>query len=124
MLGTIAFFITICYHTIYAAPWIFPPLAFYGLDLLLRLVRTRVKDAVLVPVDKQMTLIHIPFATSGWVAGQHVRLRTFVGGAKIWESHPLTIMVAPAGKGCVDSYMGGRLLHLCRCDLNWCSIRF
>ncbi|KAF9034815.1 iron reductase [Panaeolus papilionaceus] len=101
LLGTIAFFITICYHTIYAAPWIFPPLAFHGLDLLLRLVRTRVKDAVLVPVDKQMTLIHIPFATSGWVAGQHVRLRTFVGGAKIWESHPLTIMVAPAGKGCI-----------------------
>ncbi|PPQ80497.1 hypothetical protein CVT24_002591, partial [Panaeolus cyanescens] len=121
LLGTSAFFITICYHTPYASPWIFPPLAFYGLDLLLRMVRTRVKDAVLVPVDKQMTLIHIPYATSGWVAGQHVRLRTFVGGVKIWESHPLTIMVAPTGKGCVDSYMGGITLGA-RVAGNWTRV--
>ncbi|KAJ6597944.1 hypothetical protein B0H10DRAFT_2441554 [Mycena sp. CBHHK59/15] len=40
-----AFFITICYHTIYAPPWIFPPLAFYGADLLLRLLKFRVAVA-------------------------------------------------------------------------------
>ena len=33
----VAFFVTIRYHTLYAAPWIYPPLAFYGLDLTMRL---------------------------------------------------------------------------------------
>ena len=57
MLCFVAFFVTICYHTIYASPWIFPPLAFYGFDMLLRLFRYRIKDATLVPVDNQMTLV-------------------------------------------------------------------
>lgn len=57
MLSFTAFFVTICYHTIYASPWIFPPLAFYGLDLLLRMFRHRIKDAVLVPIGNQMTLV-------------------------------------------------------------------
>lgn len=54
-----AFFITICYHTIYASPWIFPPLAFYGADLLLRLFRYRIKDATLTQIDKQMTIVRL-----------------------------------------------------------------
>lgn len=58
MLGYVAFFITICYHTTYATPWIFPPLAFYGFDMLLRLFRYRIKDATLVPVDGNMTLVN------------------------------------------------------------------
>ena len=56
-LGYAAFFITICVHTPYAEPWIYPCLAFYGLDLLFRMFRSRVKDAVLVPVGNQMTLV-------------------------------------------------------------------
>ena len=52
-----AFFITLCYHTIYARPWIYPALAFYGFDLALRLVRFRVKDATLDAPDNQMTLV-------------------------------------------------------------------
>lgn len=64
VLAFTAFFITICYHTIYASPWIFPPLAFYGADVLLRLFRYRIKDATLVAVDKQMTIVRFssPFA--------------------------------------------------------------
>ena len=57
VLGFVAFFITVCYHTTYASPWIFPPLAFYGLDLLMRMLRYNVKDATLVPVDSNMTLV-------------------------------------------------------------------
>ncbi|KAF8149317.1 hypothetical protein K438DRAFT_1988946 [Mycena galopus ATCC 62051] len=37
-----ALFLTICYHTIYAEPWIFPPLAFYGADIFLRILRWRI----------------------------------------------------------------------------------
>ena len=57
MLAFVAFYITICYHTIYAAPWIFPPLAFYGLDMLMRMLRYSIKDATLVPIDNTMTLV-------------------------------------------------------------------
>lgn len=48
---------TICYHTIYAPPWIFPPLVFYGLDILLRFLRYRIKDATLTPIGNQMTMV-------------------------------------------------------------------
>ena len=57
ILGFVAFCVTICYHTIYASPWIFPPLAFYGADILMRMFKVRIKDALLVPIDKQMTLV-------------------------------------------------------------------
>ncbi|KAF8630478.1 hypothetical protein AX15_002894 [Amanita polypyramis BW_CC] len=97
----VAFFITLCYHTIYARPWIYAPLALYGLDLLMRMVRIRIQDATLVPVDKQMTLVHIPYATSGWAPGQHVRLRVFFQG-RLFESHPFTIMCAPPTEGCLS----------------------
>jgi len=63
-----AFFITICYHTIYASPWIFPPLAFYGADLLLRLFRYRIKDATLTPIDKQMTIVRLSTVFSSLVS--------------------------------------------------------
>jgi hypothetical protein len=52
-----ALFITICYHTTYAVPWIFPPLAFYGFDLFLRMCRARVKDAELESVGGGITLV-------------------------------------------------------------------
>ena len=61
ILGFVAFCVTICYHTIYASPWIFPPLAFYGADILMRMFKVRIKDALLVPIDKQMTLVSILF---------------------------------------------------------------
>jgi len=94
-LGYAAFFITVCVHTPYAEPWIFPCLAFYGLDLLFRMLRSRMKDAVLVPVGNQMTLINIHDCDLGWHAGQHVRLRVFFEG-RLFESHPLTILNAPS----------------------------
>jgi hypothetical protein len=37
------FFTILCYHTIYAMPWIFHSLAFYGADFLVRFLRWRVK---------------------------------------------------------------------------------
>ncbi|KAG5732756.1 Ferric reductase transmembrane component 1 [Termitomyces sp. T112] len=90
-----AFFITVCYHTIYAPPWIFPPIAIYAFDLLMRAGRFRLKDARLVPVDDEMTIIHIPDCDGGFQAGQHLRLRVFFGG-RMFESHPLSIISAPS----------------------------
>lgn len=102
VLGYVSFFITICYHTIYASPWIFPPLAFYGLDILMRFLRYRIKDASLVPVDNNMTIINVHDCDGGWTAGQHVRLRVFFSG-RIIESHPLSIVNAPPSTSCIGS---------------------
>ncbi|EMD32717.1 hypothetical protein CERSUDRAFT_118461 [Gelatoporia subvermispora B] len=115
VLGFVAFFITICYHTIYASPWIFPPLAFYGMDMLLRMFRYRIKDATLVPVDDNMTLIHVHDCDGGWQAGQHVRLRIFFGG-RFFESHPLTILNAPSGTSCAPT---GELVLAARATGDW-----
>ncbi|KAJ6529454.1 hypothetical protein DFH09DRAFT_1250430 [Mycena vulgaris] len=81
-----AFFITLCYHTIYATPWIFPPIAFYAADVLLRVVRWRV--------------IHVPEAAGGWRAGQHVQVRALLG-ARAWEAHPLSVCCAAPGVSCL-----------------------
>ena len=56
VLTYVSFFVTICYHTIYARPWIYPALAFYALDLLMRLFRYRIKDATLTSVGN-MTIV-------------------------------------------------------------------
>ncbi|KAJ7459234.1 iron reductase [Mycena latifolia] len=96
-----AFFVTICYHTIYAPPWIFPPLAFYGADLLVRIFRWRVVVGRVEAKDGGISLIHVPAATSGWRAGQHVQVRALIGG-RAWEAHPLSVCCAPAGEGCLS----------------------
>lgn len=57
-----SFFITICYHSVYAPPWIFPPLAFYAADMLMRMIRVRIKDATLTAVDSNMTLVSVPIS--------------------------------------------------------------
>lgn len=62
VLTYVSFFITICYHTLFARPWIYPALAFYGLDLLMRLFRFRIKDASLVPM-KDMTIVRSRFSS-------------------------------------------------------------
>ncbi|KZT05108.1 iron reductase [Laetiporus sulphureus 93-53] len=102
VLGYVAFTITICYHTTYAYTWIYAPLAFYGLDMFLRLLRYRIKDATLVPVDGGMTLIHVHDCVEGWQPGQHVRLRVFFSG-RFFESHPLTIINAPSSLSCAQT---------------------
>lgn len=102
VLGFVAFFITICYHTTYASPWIFPPLALYGLDMLMRLFRYRIKDATVTAVDNQMTIIRILDCDFGWEAGQHVCLRVFFSG-RVFESHPLTILSAPGRVSCMST---------------------
>jgi len=56
-LAFVAFFVTICYHTVYAPPWIYPPLALYGLDMLLRFLRYRIKDATLTPISTHVTMV-------------------------------------------------------------------
>ncbi|KAJ6529419.1 hypothetical protein DFH09DRAFT_1093996 [Mycena vulgaris] len=95
-----AFFITLCYHTIYATPWIFPPIAFYAADVLLRVVRWRVVVARVEGRAGGLSLIHVPEAAGGWRAGQHVQVRALLG-ARAWEAHPLSVCCAAPGVSCL-----------------------
>nr|GAT50545.1 iron reductase [Mycena chlorophos] len=106
-----AFFITICYHTLYAVPWIFPPVAFYGADLFLRFIRWRVVVGRIEAKGQgtaALSLIHVPLAARGWQAGQHVQVRAVFGG-RTWESHPLSICCAPPGQSCLTAPDGAPL---------------
>ncbi|KAF7369057.1 Iron reductase [Mycena venus] len=75
--------------------YIYVALAFYGLDHLLRLVKTRMYNAIVRPLpDMGVTRIEVPQLNAGWRAGQHVRLRVLSSalGLTGWtESHPFTI---------------------------------
>lgn len=93
-------------------------------SLVVRMLRYRIKDATLVPVDKTLTMvspnphfvflchpcstsaapqkneltipqIHIPDCDAGWLPTQHVLLRV-LSGSGIFESHPFTITNAPS----------------------------
>lgn len=101
VVGYVAFFVIVCYHTPYAVPWIFPAIAFYAADLLVRMVRFRFKDATVVAVGNQLTLLHVHDVDGGWIAGQHVRVRALFGG-RVFESHPLTIVTAPPSTSCSE----------------------
>ncbi|KAJ6502884.1 ferric reductase like transmembrane component-domain-containing protein [Mycena vitilis] len=97
-----AFFVTICYHTPFATPWIFPPLAFYAVDVLLRLLKLRIVVARVRACPGGMSVISIPAATTGWRGGQHVQLRTLLGGGGFAQSHPLSILCAPPETTCLS----------------------
>ncbi|KAG1850084.1 hypothetical protein C8R48DRAFT_764500 [Suillus tomentosus] len=75
ILTYVAFVVAMCYHTSYASPWIFPPLAFYGAGISSHLFRYRIKAVTLTAQDTHMTMIRVYNCDDDWLAGQHVRLR-------------------------------------------------
>ncbi|KAJ7869062.1 hypothetical protein B0H13DRAFT_1053404 [Mycena leptocephala] len=95
-----AFFTTLYYHTLYAVPWIFPPFAFYGADLV-RFLRLRVVVGRVEGREGGMSSIHIPQALIDWRAGQHLQVRALIGW-HAWESHPLSVCVAEEGVTCLE----------------------
>ncbi|KAG2139837.1 iron reductase [Suillus bovinus] len=114
-LAYVLLFYAIYYHTTYASPWIFPPLAFYGADVLWRLFRYRIKAATLTAQDAHMTLIRVHNCDNGWLAGQHVRLRILFSH-RVFELHPFTVLSAPPSHSCLSS---PGLLLAARSDGDW-----
>jgi len=102
MASVVAFFVLVSYHTPYSVPWVFPPMAFGGMDLLLRMFRCRVKVAELTADDGMMTLLRLEDCDGSWVAGQHVRVRALFSN-RVFESHPLTIVNAPPSTSCLPT---------------------
>ncbi|KAJ7054076.1 hypothetical protein C8F01DRAFT_1163814 [Mycena amicta] len=93
--GFAILFPALWFHKQRLHPYIIVALGLYGLDHVLRLVKTRMYNAIVRPLsDMGVTRIEIPQVTAGWRAGQHVRLRVLTGalGYFGWtESHPFTI---------------------------------
>lgn len=91
-------------HASESVPYVIIAASGYGLDRLLRLVKTRFARAHLTPLPSLgMTKIEIPTLNAGWRAGQHVRIRVLSTGMGLlgWsEVHPFTI--ASVCKVCFD----------------------
>ena len=100
--------VALCHHYPVCVPYVLVATGVYGLDRLLRIIKTRVATAHLRPLpDLGVTRVEIPTLNAGWRAGQHVRLRVFSLGMGLrgWaESHPFTIASVsrcPSGEGLV-----------------------
>ncbi|EIW75935.1 hypothetical protein CONPUDRAFT_85160 [Coniophora puteana RWD-64-598 SS2] len=83
------------YHKPSCIPYVIAACVFYGLDHLVRTLKTRLATARVRPLPELgITRVEIPNLNAGWRAGQHVRLRV-LDGAMGWfgwsEVHPFTV---------------------------------
>ncbi|KAI5121034.1 hypothetical protein M0805_008610 [Coniferiporia weirii] len=101
IVGLILFFVGISYHQIVCRKYVLVGVALYVFDHFLRLVKTRFATASIEAVPELgLTRIELPGLTTGWRAGQHVRLRVLSAemGLLGWSvAHPFTIASAGAG---------------------------
>ena len=118
VLGYVGFAVAVCMHTPYALPWIgWSYGLIYGLDLMARLVRTRVYTALLVPIEGSTggsTRLFVQTASAGWRAGQHVYVRALyapgrglAAGIRPLEAHPLSIARAPPDVSVIEADVDG-----------------
>jgi len=95
IVGMIMFFTGVCLHAPAAIPWVVVATSIYGLDHLIRIVKSRISEVTLRPMqDLGLVRVEIPHINAGWRAGQHVRLRVLSSGMGPlgWtEVHPFTI---------------------------------
>jgi ferric-chelate reductase len=96
------------YHKEACLNWVIATVVIYALDVLLRLVSTRLTTATVRAIPElSLTRVEMPSIRKGWKAGQHVRLRVISGGMGLFgwtEIHPFTIASvsnAPGGEGMV-----------------------
>lgn len=91
----------VCLHMSAAVPYVIAGAAFYGLDRILRILKSRLCTATLTCLPElHMTQVYIPQLNSGWRAGQHVRLRVLSSAMGLYgwaEAHPYTIASASEG---------------------------
>jgi len=98
--------IAMLYHYQGTIPWAYACATLYLLDILQRVLKTRVSTATIRTIPELgITRVEIPNINSGWRAGQHVRLRVISSGMGLigWsEIHPFTIAsVANSPEGLV-----------------------
>lgn len=76
-------------------PYVWATAGIYGLDRIMRLLKTRICKASLTTIPELgITRIDIPHLNAGWRAGQHVRIRVLTSGMGLLgrvDIHPFTI---------------------------------
>ncbi|KAJ7705372.1 hypothetical protein B0H17DRAFT_1037796 [Mycena rosella] len=79
-------------------PYLYCTGVIYGLDKIMRIVKTRITTASIRAIPELgLTRVEIPRINKGWRAGQHVRIQVFSGamGVMGWaQVHPFTIASA------------------------------
>ncbi|TXT09225.1 hypothetical protein VHUM_02699 [Vanrija humicola] len=102
-IGVLAMLVGMGLHVPVAKPWMIASAAIYVFSMIMSACKTRFARAELVALGGcTTTLITIPGITTGWRAGQHVRLRVFgIGVSNVFEAHPFTIASAPDSGGLV-----------------------
>ncbi|KAL5512661.1 hypothetical protein ACEPAG_2927 [Sanghuangporus baumii] len=115
--GYALYLIGICLHESVCIKWALLSVGIYGLDHLLRFIKTRFAIAKLTALPELgITRVELPGVGAGWRAGQHVRLRVMSGemGLIGWSvAHPFTIANAS------DSESGHGLVLLCKKAGSW-----
>ncbi|KAF9239987.1 ferric reductase like transmembrane component-domain-containing protein [Melanogaster broomeanus] len=95
VVGLFVVLFAVCYHETKCIPYVIAACVFYGLDHLVRAIKTRITTATLRPIPELgLTRVEIPSLNAGWRAGQHVRLRVLSTTMGLWgmtEVHPFTI---------------------------------
>ena len=85
----------VCNHCAACFPYVIVACVFYGLDQLVRAIKTRITTATLRPIPELgLTRVEMPSINAGWRAGQHIRLRILSTTMGLWgmtEVHPFTI---------------------------------
>ncbi|GMK55927.1 hypothetical protein CspeluHIS016_0209830 [Cutaneotrichosporon spelunceum] len=102
-IGILLFLFGLGMHVEEAVPWVIAGGALYVISIATSMIKTRFAHAELVALSGTCTtLVTIPSITTGWRAGQHVRLRVLGLGLKnSLEAHPFTIASAPDCGGMV-----------------------
>ena len=104
-----------CYHRSACIPYAVAGAAVYGLDHMMRVVKTRFATATLQTIPELgLTRVDISSLKTGWRPGQHVRLRVLSTAMGFWgmtEVHPFTIASA------TDTEEG--LVLMCRKTGRW-----
>ncbi|KAG6376746.1 hypothetical protein JVT61DRAFT_1765 [Boletus reticuloceps] len=96
--GLILTLFAACYHMDACVPFVIGGAVVYGVDHVIRAIKTRITVATLRTIPEMgLTRVDIPSLKTGWVAGQHVRLRVLSTSIGLWgmtEVHPFTIASA------------------------------
>ncbi|EJF61615.1 iron reductase [Dichomitus squalens LYAD-421 SS1] len=99
VIASIVFLVAVSLHMSQAVPYVIAGAVFYGVDRIVRLLKTRIATATVTTLPEIcMTELTIPSINGGWRAGQHVRVHILSMGMGFYgwlESHPYTIASAP-----------------------------
>ncbi|KAH9855485.1 iron reductase [Lenzites betulinus] len=122
VISIVVLLVAVCFHVPFAVPYVLFAVGLYGLDRVMRLLKSRVTIARLRPLpDLGMTRVEIPTINAGWRAGQHVRIRVLSLGMGIrgWaEAHPFTIASVSR------SQSGEGLVLMCKKAGDWTNRLF